>query len=220
MNQAQRGGFWKKRMSLKQSELREKTCDSQKGFTLVDLLIALAISSLLLVAIYNIFISQQKIYGVREQIAEMQQNARAAIDLLDRELRMAGYDPTGAAGAGILVATATTIQFTMDLNGDGDSTDPGENVTYSLVDFDGDGDQDLVRNTGSGNQLVAENIQSLNFLYTLANGATTPTPAILNQIRVIQVSLTAQTAKRDRDYSKNNGYRTFKLTTEIEVRNM
>jgi type IV pilus assembly protein PilW len=194
--------------------------ETQQGFTLLDLLLALALSSLLLAGIYNVFISQQKVYSVREQVAEMQQNARAGMDMMTRELRMAGYDPTGAAGASIVIATATTIQCTMDLNNDGDLDDDNEDVTYTLYDADSDGDQDLGRDTGGGNQPIAENIQSLTFVYTLANGSTTSTPADPNQIRVIRVSLTAQTAKRDPDYSPNNGHRTTTLTAEIDVRNM
>lgn len=61
------------------------------GITLIELLIALVISSILLGALYQTFIRQQKTYAIQEQVVETQQNVRVAIDRMSRELRMAGY---------------------------------------------------------------------------------------------------------------------------------
>ncbi len=137
-----------------------------------------------------------------------------------RELAMASYDPTQAAGAGIVVASASTLQATMDLDNDGDTDDIDENVTYALYDAGEDGSLELGRDAGGGNQLVAVNIQSLAFTYTLANGTTTSNPADLSQIRAINVALTARTAQPDQQYPTNNGYRTLTLTTTLWVRNL
>ena len=63
----------------------------KKGLTLIELLIALVLSSILIAALYQIFISQQKTYTVQDQVADMQQNIRGAIDQMTREIRMAGY---------------------------------------------------------------------------------------------------------------------------------
>jgi type IV pilus assembly protein PilW len=62
-----------------------------KGLTLIELLIALAISAILIAAIYRTFIGQQKSYTVQEQVADMQQNVRVAISKMMREIRMAGF---------------------------------------------------------------------------------------------------------------------------------
>jgi type IV pilus assembly protein PilW len=62
-----------------------------KGLTLIELLIALAISAILIAAIYRTFIGQQKTYTVHEQVADMQQNVRLAINKMMREIRMAGF---------------------------------------------------------------------------------------------------------------------------------
>ncbi len=63
-----------------------------KGMTLIELLVVLVISALLLGGIYRVFISQTKAYTVQEQVVEAQQNTRAAMEILLRDLRMAGYD--------------------------------------------------------------------------------------------------------------------------------
>jgi len=63
----------------------------KKGLTLVELLIALVLSSILIAALYRVFISQQRIYMVQDQVADIQQNVRIAIGQMTKEIRMAGY---------------------------------------------------------------------------------------------------------------------------------
>jgi type IV pilus assembly protein PilW len=194
---------------------------TQNGFTLIEMLLALAIGSLLLASLYHFYLGQKKAYAVREQVSEMQQNARAGVELMVREIRMAGYNPMRTPGVGIIEAGPQAIRITMDLNGDGDVTDANEDVTYSLYDSGSDGDVDLGRKpAGSANQPVAENIASLDFVYTLANGSTTTTPASPSQIRMLQVSLTARTAKPDPTYSTKGGRRTYMLEAVITPRNL
>jgi prepilin-type N-terminal cleavage/methylation domain-containing protein len=69
---------------------------NRRGLTLIELLVAVAITGLLVGGIYRTFISQQHTYTVQEQIVDMQQNVRLAINRMTRELRMAGYGRVGA----------------------------------------------------------------------------------------------------------------------------
>ena len=62
-----------------------------KGLTLIELLVVLVISGVLIAALYRTFIRQQKSYAVQDQVADMQQNSRVAIERMSREIRMAGY---------------------------------------------------------------------------------------------------------------------------------
>jgi len=62
-----------------------------KGLTLIELLVAMAISSILIAAIYRTFMGQHKTYTVQEQVVDMQQNVRVAINRMMREIRMAGF---------------------------------------------------------------------------------------------------------------------------------
>jgi prepilin-type N-terminal cleavage/methylation domain-containing protein len=62
-----------------------------KGLTLIELLVALAISGILMAAIYRTFLSQYKTYTVQEQVVDMQQNVRVAISRMMKETRMAGF---------------------------------------------------------------------------------------------------------------------------------
>jgi prepilin-type N-terminal cleavage/methylation domain-containing protein len=60
-----------------------------KGFTLVELLIAMAIVGVVLTGMYNLFVTSNRIYLAQNAIVEMQADSRAAMDFMVRELRLA-----------------------------------------------------------------------------------------------------------------------------------
>ncbi len=135
----------------------------------------------------------------------MQQNVRIALRTMESEIRMAGFDSTEAAGAGIVNATAVNLQFTRDLDSNGDVTGANEDITYSRYDFDGDGQADLVRNdvNGLGANPVALNCDALDFVYLDEDGAVT---ASLPDIRMIQVSIVIRTSDEDYSYTNSDVY--------------
>jgi prepilin-type N-terminal cleavage/methylation domain-containing protein len=63
----------------------------RSGMSLIELLVAMAIMGILLATGYGMVTSQYRVYSVQDQITEMQQNARVAMNLLTRDLRMAGH---------------------------------------------------------------------------------------------------------------------------------
>lgn len=64
---------------------------SQQGFTLVELLVATALGLVVLAGLYQAFRTQHDIYIVQDQVASMQQNLRAAMHVITRDLQMAGW---------------------------------------------------------------------------------------------------------------------------------
>jgi type II secretory pathway pseudopilin PulG len=74
----------------------KKILKSLRGITLPELLIALILTALLSAAMFKIYINQHHAWMIQDRVIEMQQNARAAIDELTRQLRQAGYElPNG-----------------------------------------------------------------------------------------------------------------------------
>ncbi|MCF8131414.1 MAG: prepilin-type N-terminal cleavage/methylation domain-containing protein [Deltaproteobacteria bacterium] len=69
----------------------------QKGFTLVELLVTLAITLIVVASLSSTFIFQRKTYDVQLQINEMVQNARGAMDMMSGEMMMTGYGVTSTA---------------------------------------------------------------------------------------------------------------------------
>ncbi len=186
-----------------------------QGFTIVELLVAMVVALLALGAIYSTFLNQHKSYVVQEETAAMNQNLRIALFYVQREIRMAGCDPTGNANARIITANATSINFTEDVRGDldgsdsdGDTDDANEDITYCLKA------NNLVKNTGGGNQMVVQNIDALDFVYldgssppNILNpeGSSVPEES-LDQIRSVEVTMVARTDRITLASKNNNAY--------------
>ena len=185
-----------------------KGLSNTDGFTLIELLVAMVLSVIIMAGIYSTYYSQQKSYLVQEQVAAMQQNLRAAMFYMEREIRQAGCDPTRKAGAGIITANVNTISFTEDADGDESLT----SITYSLY-VDGDGIQKLGRDTGGGNIPVADNIDVIDFVYLDSNGndldeggGNVVTAAGIAKIRSVQVTVVARTGIEDQTYTDTDDY--------------
>ena len=163
--------------------------NNEGGFTVVELLVAALIGLIILGVAFSMFNVQRKTFSVQEQLSEMQQNVRAAMDMMVREIRMAGYDPSNVGFVGIGGNTATSIQVLADLDGNGVIAG-SETVTYS---YDAPNLQ-IDRNVGVGDQPFAENISNLNFSYFDANDNVTAAAA---NIRKIQIRITGKTANID-----------------------
>jgi len=217
---------------------------NKKGFTLVELLVAMAISGIVAGAIFTAFLSQQKSYLVQDQVAEMQQNIRAAMDIMVREIRMAGFDPYGDSGAGVIKAEGETFTFTLsaeddgyDNNSDNTTDEKGEleTIQYDLYDAYSDGDNDIGRQVGAKKRAVAENIEEIEFYYTLADGNNANATTNYSEIRSVQIAILARAEREDSKFSNsknyttpsganwgpyNDGFRRRLLSTTVKCRNM
>jgi len=64
---------------------------SSAGFTLIELLVAIALGMVILAGLFRTFKVQQDSYVIQDQVSAMQQNLRAAMYMITRDLQMAGY---------------------------------------------------------------------------------------------------------------------------------
>jgi len=75
-----------------------KKIRSMKGTSFLEVMIALAIMGVITTAIFKLYITSHKNYIVQDEVTTVQQNARASISELSRQIRMAGYSlPYGLA---------------------------------------------------------------------------------------------------------------------------
>lgn len=187
-----------------------------EGFTLVELMVSMGIGMVILAAVTTTFMSQTRIYNAQEQINEMQQNARGVLDILSRELKMAGYKPNGGGFNGVTYST-TQLMVQADLNSDGaisTSSTANEQITYA---FDS-ANQQITRAVGSGSaQVLAEHIAAFTFNYLDSAGAATTVSA---NIRQVSITITAKTAKPDPNFTSNGGYRTYTMSATITPGNL
>jgi prepilin-type N-terminal cleavage/methylation domain-containing protein len=109
--------------------MNQKVFKKARGITLIELLIALVISSILIAGIYRTFIQQQKSYATQDQVADMQQNVRVAINRMMREIRMAGFGNV----QGVLPVTFPGVGRTYPNVVNPDLPNPGEFTIVSAI---------------------------------------------------------------------------------------
>ena len=63
----------------------------QRGYTLIELMVALTIGLLLTVTVAQIFLGSRRTYATTDDLARMQENMRYTHDVMNRIVRMAGY---------------------------------------------------------------------------------------------------------------------------------
>ncbi|MGA2315530.1 MAG: prepilin-type N-terminal cleavage/methylation domain-containing protein [Thermodesulfobacteriota bacterium] len=275
------------------------TLKKQGGMTLIELLVAMVICAILIGAIYRVFISQQKIYAVQQNVVDMQQNARLAVIQMTREIRMAGFGAvatvlpiqfpggtvtlnnsinldTPVLGALTIVEAgneATQLnslaarpdnQITVSTLTDGlgnalfdsnvkkyvsidglecheiTSIDSKTNtitlkdkllyrhevgtpvfavrvITYQVVRQNGEPLLTRDENTGEGGQVMADNVESVQFGYYDAAGNLTTN---VLDARTVGIFLIARTAQSDPDLKGGDGYRRRNISTFVQLKDM
>ncbi|MEE8400190.1 MAG: prepilin-type N-terminal cleavage/methylation domain-containing protein [Desulfobacterales bacterium] len=190
----------------------------QQGFSLIEIMISMAIGMVILTALSTTFLIQRDVYAIQDQINEAVQTVRATMEMMTREIKMAGYDPTDNDFSGVIYS-ADQLQILSDhTDGVGGVTgDPNENITYKYYDT-ATYPKQLKRKTGNGYfQPFAENIEAFTFQYLDSTGTATTTTASIRQVRI---TITARTEKADSDYPENGGYRTVTMTSLVVPPNL
>jgi type II secretory pathway component PulJ len=178
---------------------------------LIELMIAMAIATLLLSAVYAVYASLSRSYTTQNVAAEVQQTVRAAIDFMAEDIMMAGLDPQLSAGATFEAASDTNIRFTLDRNFNGSIDDiDEERVTYSLNGTDLR--QGLYEGTASQTwETLISHVTAFSLSYLDADGnpIASPVSAVnLSDIRavIIQISVQEPAGRGDpvaREYNIN-----------------
>lgn len=197
---------------------------NESGFTLIELMVTIAMTSIVIVIIYSAYAIQTKIYTEQDKTAEMQQNLRAGMAFLQREARMAGYNPNNVTDStcsapavpskvepGIHTATKTTFGFSMDLDGDGKCDGVAENVTYQIATNKLSRTARYPDSAAHKPLPVAENIADIDFVYIISSTGTTPptsTPGAtqLDDILSVQIALLAQAKTPDRTPAQTTSF--------------
>ena len=216
-----------------------------RGFTLIELVAAMAVASIVMGAVVMTFMLQVRGKNTQEVLTDMNQSARAAMAIMVREIRSAGCDPTEIAGAAITNANSNQLSFTRDnINTAGNSFKPdglldgsNEQVAYNLY-VDGDGNQNLGRAVGgAAPQPLVRSVDALDFVYRDAAG--NPTGVVAN-MRSVEITIVARAGSGapgfvgkfvdTRSYTNqqgieilpppNDGFRRLLLTTTVNLVNL
>lgn len=150
----------------------------QRGFSMVELLVALVLSSILLGGIIQLFIGSKQTYRFHDALSRLQENGRFALDIMSNDIRMAGYNINPVVAIINPLRTNGT-----DANGNDDITvgwragDTQDTRVYSV----GPGGADAIRTcaaaanslrlniNGGGNRELVEGVQQMQLLYGVCN---------------------------------------------------
>jgi prepilin-type N-terminal cleavage/methylation domain-containing protein len=88
--------------------MTSSTLPENRGFTLIEILITMAIMGVVLSAVYSVYLTHQKSAYTQEEVVEVQQNLRIAMDSISKDVRMAGMLVPSSANA-VNAATANSI---------------------------------------------------------------------------------------------------------------
>lgn len=134
------------------------------GLSLVEILMAMVIALIVIAAIYKTQTAQTRAYHIQELVAEMQQNARMAMEIIARDVRMAGFEAEGytvpdsnalvainrsTGPDGMIISGHDTVAsqgLSTTLTADVDVGDGA--ITVTTVDPNGDGSDDFTENAG------------------------------------------------------------------------
>jgi len=207
--------------------MQTRRATSTHGFSLLELLIVLAVFSFIVGGIFNNLTQSQKRYQFEQEVSEVQQAARNAADIMEREIKLAGfpiasyYDSalnwTSAnserVAAGFITLGATNLVFEADLLEDGIV----DRVEYRL---NGTTLERSARDKTAGGgapaavyQTLATNVTALTFSYLNSTGSATTVPA---DVRSVGILFNINTTSVD---PQNRNQRTITLQTRAAVRN-
>jgi hypothetical protein len=185
---------------------------NEEGKTMAELITAMTVTTISMAAMYGLLTIQSNMFINQDYAVDMEQYARIAMEMIGKDLKMAGYKPMINSTFDGITYSASQLEIRADKNGDGDVLDAEEYVTYS---FNASAKK-LVRG-GTGNKVEIPDIQSFTFSFFDAGGALTTTTS---SIREVSVTITARSVKPDPKYSLNDGYRTFTLSSRFTPRNL
>jgi prepilin-type N-terminal cleavage/methylation domain-containing protein len=180
----------------------------RRGFTLVELLVAMCLSAIVLSLAIGIYKRQERAFSVQSELSERQQNVRIAMEMITRDLRMAGsgtsfqttptldLDGDGSVDSLILAATDNIAAATDNI---ADGTDvltivyagfphklrtgefaQGNNIVLNSLDFDGDGIDDIGRSAWPNKDfgILHDLSRGVTFKTTSTARPLTTTPAV------------------------------------------
>jgi len=110
----------------------------EQGFTVAEVLMASVLVVIIFIPVYGLFMAGHRTFNTGVDRAEIQQNARVALQSMSREIRMAGYESPGlanpacpspkAAACVLPTQQASRIGLRADVDVDGTT----EEVEYEL----------------------------------------------------------------------------------------
>jgi type IV pilus assembly protein PilW len=132
------------------------TMKRARGVTLVELMIAMVISTIVLLGVGTVYSSSKRSYKVQEEMARLQENARYAFNVMSRDIRGAGFVGCNPTINSLLNSNSPLFDFQAGIEGwefDASGTAPGNDYTITTLTSTGSASN---WSDGAGNDLADE----------------------------------------------------------------
>lgn len=163
----------------------------QKGLTLIELLISLLISAVLMFGVGTVYVSSKRGYNIQDSLARQQENSRFSLDILTRDLRMAGYlpsvgqdnnilkepiDTAGTSDGGGLNNDVLTLRYESTTDCLGQATPANscgsKQCAINRYFIDANSNLACLGNGGAAPDIIAEGVSNLQVLYGIDTDTT------------------------------------------------
>jgi type IV pilus assembly protein PilW len=154
-----------------------------RGMSTAEVLASTALSLMTVGTIFTVQQAQVKAFAAQTTYAQSQTVTRTTIDLMSREMRMAGFNPTNLAltitgplsgcpniQESVTEATPSKLHLRQDLNGSGGIAGAGEDVIYELVS----GEIRRTDGLGAAPVVLVDHVPSGGLAFRYFNGSNPP----------------------------------------------
>jgi prepilin-type N-terminal cleavage/methylation domain-containing protein len=202
------------------------------GFSLIELMVALGVTLVIMAVSARLLAMSMFVRQRENQRSEAVADVQRALQAMSREISNAGL---GMSNNGLVDADsdAISLRIRSNLNAfcgagmpcDADTSDPGEDIVYALINNTTGGGGDNQRlitrqdvNGGNAVSALANRIDSLDFTYINAAGATTTNTALAQKVRItVTVTLPAVGSEGQAGYQPPSQ---MQLVSEAVLRNL
>ena len=189
---------------------------------MIELLISLAILSMAMGSIVNLYTNYVDAYKMENARSRAQETLRTSLNMVTRDLRMSGLDPKDTDNFGIVQASTQSIRFTADRDMDGLLDQPNVNdgsdesdLEHMAYAFNGTDriEQVLYNTDGSehNRSTWVQYVSNFELTYFDENGAAT---SDLSEIRTVGIQMTIQKPAGD------DSIATRTLIKQVNCRNL
>jgi prepilin-type N-terminal cleavage/methylation domain-containing protein len=163
-------------------KLPASAISGDRGFTIAELLVAMALMAVLMSGMVKLFSLLNQSYTTQNVAAGVQQVVRTGIDIMTQKIRIAGFNPLKLSDVGIQADfSENSIHFSYDLDADGIVADE-EDIRFFHED------QKLKRQIRTGNRIaLIDNVTDLKFAYLDVNDQIAANHA---DIKTVVISMT------------------------------
>jgi type IV pilus assembly protein PilW len=139
---------------------------AQRGFTLIEILIALLVGLFLMGALLTVVQTNRRVFGEQNQMAQLQDNERMALTMIGDVIQSAGYYPNYPVINTLAATLIGTGPFAagQSITGASTGTSFGDQIQVRYMTAGGDGILNCsgLSNTTGANQIYVNSFQVIN----------------------------------------------------------